>query len=201
MTEDLLNKIDCRGLNCPEPVVKTKNALENVNEGETLVIILDNEIALENVTRFAKSKNCGAAQSKDGDDFIVTITKSEALAAGNKMSDTMDNSSSILFIKSAKIGTGNDELGRVLINGFLNTVAEYENPPKRIFFVNSGVTLTVNGADTVEPLKTLEGKGVEIFSCGTCLDYYDLKNQLAVGKVGNMYDLVDNLFSNRVIYI
>ncbi|MFC1856225.1 sulfurtransferase-like selenium metabolism protein YedF, partial [Thermodesulfobacteriota bacterium] len=107
----------------------------------------------------------------------------------------------VLFVKSSTIGRGDDELGRVLITGFINTISSHETPPKKIFFVNSGVTLTAEGSDVIDALVKLADSGVEIFSCGTCLDFYGLKEKLAVGKVGNMYELVDTLINEKVIYI
>jgi selenium metabolism protein YedF len=194
-----MKKIDCRNLNCPEPVIKTKNELGNIKAGETLEVLVDNAAAAENVARLAKSQNCKAVKTESGNDFTITITKE---GAGSSCTfGSKEDSAGILFVKSAVIGGGDDELGRVLANSFFNTLADYESSLKKIFFVNGGVTLTTNGSDILESLKKLEGKGVEIFSCGTCLDFYGLKEELGVGKVGNMYDIVDNLFSHKVVYI
>lgn len=199
--------LDCRGLNCPEPVIKTKTELSGMKSEEALEILLDNASAAENVARFAESQNCKVRKIEDSNGFTLIITKECASADKDieknlkELSACSSKKGVILFIKKAIIGTGNDELGRVLINGFFNTIAEYDSPPEKIFFVNGGVTLTVNDSDTLNALRKLEEKGVEIYSCGTCLDFYDLKDELAVGKVGNMYDLVDNLLSKKVVYI
>ncbi len=194
-----MRTLDCKGLDCPEPVVRTKNELSAMPPGDTLTVIVDNAAAAQNVMRLARSLSCAAQKTQVGSDHAITITKGYNTDAVTKPVST--GADTILFVKSATIGTGDDELGRVLVNGFCNTLADYDAPPKRIFFVNGGVTLTVKRSDVLPALQKLQEKGVEIFSCGTCLDYYGLKDDLAVGKVGNMYELVDNLFSHNVVYI
>ncbi len=119
----------------------------------------------------------------------------------NDVSNNDRPGAKILLVKKATLGSGNDELGRVLITGFFNTLAEHEAPPTKLFFINSGVTLTTTGSDIIPALNKLAEKGVDIFSCGTCLDYYNLKAALEVGKVGNMRDLIDSVLSNSVIYL
>lgn len=198
-----MKRLDFRNLNCPEPVVRTKNELTAMVGAGIFEVLVDNPAAAENVARFARSRNCAVTSKQSGKDYLIEINYD-----GDIKGESMDNNTNcgitggnILFIKHSKIGSGNDELGKVLMRAFLNTVAEYDAPPAKIFFVNSGVTLTVKGADTIAPLMKLFSRGVEIFSCGTCLDYYGLKDELEVGKIGNMFDLVDNLFTKNVIYI
>jgi selenium metabolism protein YedF len=185
----------------------TRNELGGMKGGEVLEVFLDNTAAAKNVTRFAESQNCKVQKTENRSGLTLTITKADASPALDtktslkELNACSSNKGVILFIKNATIGAGDDELGRVLINGFFNTVADHGSPPEKIFFVNGGVTLTVNNSDTLQALNKLEKKGVEIYSCGTCLDFYGLKDELAVGKVGNMYDLVDNLLSKKVVYI
>jgi selenium metabolism protein YedF len=202
-----MKNLDCKGLNCPEPIIRTKSELSSMKGGEVLEVLLDNPAAAKNVARFAESQNCKVTKVQNGSDFTLTITKGGEMLTTDTITNLeesnayLTNGNVVLFIKNATIGTGNAELGRVLINGFFNTVAQHESPPDKIFFVNGGVTLTVNNSDILQALKKLEDKGVEIYSCGTCLDFYGLKDELAIGKVGNMYDLVDNLLSKNVVYI
>ena len=104
-----------------------------------------------------------------------------------------------VFFASDRIGQGNDELGALLMKGFIYALAEGENKPVRMIFMNSGVNLTVEGSIHLENLRRLQDEGVEILSCGTCLDFYGLKGKLAVGRVSNMYEIVSLLSSGRVL--
>jgi selenium metabolism protein YedF len=110
------------------------------------------------------------------------------------MEDTVvRKSNTIVVVSSDRMGTGNDELGKVLIKGFLFAVSQLEELPKTILFYNGGATLTAEGSDSLEDLKAMEAQGVEILTCGTCLDYYGLKEKLAVGSVTNMYHIVETM--------
>lgn len=99
----------------------------------------------------------------------------------------------VVAVSSDRMGSGNDELGKVLIKGFIFAVTQLDELPKTMLFYNGGATLTTEGSDSLEDLKSLEAQGVEILTCGTCLDYYGLKDKLAVGSVTNMYSIVETL--------
>jgi selenium metabolism protein YedF len=132
---------------------------------------------------------------QDGD---VEDVKAEAYCS---TSSETDNSYSILFAKD-RLGEGSDELGNVLIAGLLNTVKEREVLPKKIIFMNSGINLVIQGAPTLVQLKELEGKGVELLTCGTCLDYFEKMNELAVGRVSNMDEILESMLGvGKVINI
>ena len=98
-----------------------------------------------------------------------------------------------MVVASDRMGEGNDELGKVLIKSFIFAVTQLEQLPKTMLFYNGGATLTTEGSDSLEDLKSLEAQGVEILTCGTCLDYYGLKDKLAVGGVTNMYSIVETM--------
>ena len=185
----MIIEVDARGLNCPMPVINTKKELDKIEEG-VVITTVDNEIAKENVLKLANSLNCEANIIKNEKDFIsieiktgenVIIEKNENVALEDKC----------IFISSDKMGEGNDELGRVLIKGFIYTLTECKPYPKHIILVNGGVKLSTENEATIENLKILEKAGVEILSCGTCLDYYGLKEELQVGTVTNMYTIVE----------
>ena len=91
------------------------------------------------------------------------------------------------------MGEGNEELGHVLIKGFLFAVTQLDELPKTMLFYNGGAKLTTEGSESLEDLKSLEAQGVEIMTCGTCLDYYGLKEKLKVGTVTNMYSIVETM--------
>ncbi|OPJ55441.1 sulfurtransferase-like selenium metabolism protein YedF [Alkalithermobacter paradoxus] len=189
-------QVDARGLDCPKPVINAKKELENINEG-IVVVIVDNEIAKENVLKLSKSMNCEAQYYKDNEEFYIEIKK------GNVSIEICENKTDdkIIMISSEFMGKGSDELGKVLMKGFIYTITESKPYPKAILFINSGVKLTTENEDTIENLKKLQNSGVSILSCGTCLDYYNLKDKLQVGNISNMYDIVENInkSSNSII--
>jgi selenium metabolism protein YedF len=184
-------EIDVRGLACPKPVLETKKALNNLTE-EGLIVIVDNEIAVENVKKLL-SKLGYSYEIEDGKDlFKIKIFNDKSNIVEHSISDNVLKNQSIMFT-SDKIGLGDDELGKVLMTGYIYTLTEMEELPKYIMFVNAGVKLTTKGSKCIEDIKKLEKKGIEILSCGTCLDFLniDIKN-LEVGSVTNMYTIVDN---------
>ncbi len=185
-------EIDARGENCPKPFIMTKNALDD-GEAGTIVTIVDNEIAKENVCKLVKSQDLNYKVEKKDDDFYIEIEKTE----GSNEKKTSNDSASdnlkdrvVAFTKD-KLGEGNDELGEVLMKGYIYTLTELEEKPKTLLFINSGILLTTKESEVIDDLKKLESMGVEILSCGTCLDYYDLVDELKVGEVANMYLIAD----------
>lgn len=185
-------KVDARGLACPKPVINTKKELEKISEG-VVVTTVDNTTAKENLLKLAKSLHCDAEVVREEDGEIdVKIIKGEA-SDDDFTNENSDISDQVVFISSDRMGSGNDELGKVLIKGFVYTLTETKPYPKAVILVNGGVTLSTENEATVENLKKLEEAGVEILSCGTCLDYYGLKDQLKAGTVSNMYDIVETL--------
>jgi selenium metabolism protein YedF len=185
----MLVEIDARGLACPKPVINTKKELDKLENGIVLVTV-DNAIARENILKLSKSLNCEASTIKEEKDLIVLeIKKGKDVIIENKKNEELEDK--CIFISSDKMGQGNDELGDVLIKGFIYTLTEVKPYPKHIVLVNSAVNLTAKNKATIENFKILEECGVEILSCGTCLDYYGLKESLEVGCVTNMYNIVD----------
>jgi len=203
--------IDNRGLACPLPVVNTKKAMDELAvdkaEGFELISLVDNETAAENVSRFARSNGCQAVVEKKDDGIYIYISKPEGADLPRKdTAEEPDNEAlklsctpeagaleTVMLITSDTLGRGNEELGRLLMRSFIFTLKEKDTPPKKLLFLNSGVKLTVEGSPVLEELQELAERGVEIYSCGTCLDYYQLKEKLQVGQVTNMYDTVDTL--------
>lgn len=182
--------IDARGLACPKPVIETKKAIEIINNGKVKVIV-DNYIAKENIIKLSRSMNLEFNILKEEDSFIeIEIIKGEFLEnITEEKSNDIENS--CVFISSDKIGEGDIELGKILMKGFVYTLTETKPYPKYIILVNSGVNLSTGNEDTIENLKKLENFGVEIVSCGTCLDFYNLKESLKVGRVSNIYDILE----------
>ena len=193
-------KVNAMGDQCPIPVIKTRNAINELKEAAVIEVEVDNEVAVQNVTRFAASKNFKVKAEKiEEKHFKITIN---AAPGGDTTADAADEpvncgvdrrGDTIVVVNSATMGIGNDELGKVLIKGFLYAVSQLEELPKTILFYNGGATLTTEGSASLEDLKSMEAQGVTIKTCGTCLDYYGLKDKLAVGTVTNMYDIVETM--------
>ena len=182
-------EINAVGLACPKPVINTKKELDKIEEG-IVVVTVDNDIAKQNILKLSNSLNCESKIIKEEKDLIsIEIKKGENVIIEEKNQDKLEDK--CIFISSDKIGNGNDELGAVLMKGFIYKLTESKPYPKSILLVNSGVKLSTENYDTIENLKILEEAGVEILSCGTCLDYYGLKGSLKLGSVTNMYTIVD----------
>ncbi len=195
--------IDARGKACPQPVVMTKRELELLQEG-ILTVIVDNPTSRDNVERFGMSQGCTVNVRQQGDDYYLDIVKgspSETPAKPRERERTTTSQPGVVvYINSDLMGTGAEELGKILIRAFLKALKEVSPKPKKLIFVNSGVKLTTEGSDAIESIRELEAMNILVLSCGTCLDYYHLKDKLAVGLVTNMFDIASSLMeADRVI--
>ena len=181
-------EIDARGENCPKPFIMTKKALDD-GEAGTIVTIVDNEIAKENVCKLAKSQELNYTVKEKEEDFYIEIEKIEGTDGKKASEDSVASNlkDRVVAFTKDKLGEGNDELGKVLIKGYIYTLTELDEKPKKLLFLNGGILLTTGDSETIEDLKKLEAMGIEILSCGTCLDYYGLADELKVGEVANMY--------------
>jgi selenium metabolism protein YedF len=201
-------EIDARGLPCPQPVLKTKEALEK-SKGSPLIILVSTEESRDNVVRFLKHAGAeiDGVDEKAGEFHIRTkeitgSTKAELKQEDYICSTQPAGAGTTIFINKDRIGHGSDELGNNLMKAFVATVKDLSVQPKTICFMNSGVKLTVKGSETLPYLKELEERGVELLVCGTCLGYFNLKEQLGAGKISNMYDISETMLkSSKVITI
>ena len=190
--------IDCKGMACPLPVVNAKKAAEELNSGDVLTVLVDNEIAVQNLTRFAEHKGFTVSAEKKADkEYAVIMTMSGSAEEGTKeeIACVMDSRrKGMLVVLSGNVmGTGDPKLGTSLMKAFVFALTKQDQLPDTILCYNTGASLTCEGADTLEDLKLLESEGVTILTCGTCLDFYGLKEKLAVGGVTNMYDIVERM--------
>ena len=191
--------IDCKGMACPLPVVNAKKVSEELGNGDVLTVLVDNEIAVQNLTRFAEHKGFGvAAEKKSEKEYAVIMNISGAgaeKAKEDEISCVMDSRrKGMLVVLSANVmGTGDAKLGTSLMKAFVFALTKQDQLPDTILCYNTGAYLTCEGADTLEDLKLLESEGVTVLTCGTCLDFYGLKEKLAVGSVTNMYDIVERM--------
>jgi selenium metabolism protein YedF len=199
VTEDERMEIDCRGMACPQPVVVTKYALEQLKEGD-LTVIVDNPAAHDNVERFVRSRGCSVRTVKRDQEVTLHIRK-EAMSGGEE-SVRADAAPKrvVVYINSHLLGVGDEALGSILMGAFLKTLLEMETKPNRLILINSGVRLASEGSEVLETLRRLSEKEVDILSCGTCLDFYGLKEKLRVGRVSNMFDIAQSLLgADRLI--
>jgi selenium metabolism protein YedF len=185
-----METIDCRNLSCPAPVINVKKALQ---EHAEIRVLLDDGAPRENVTRFSRNRGCRVSEERDGSGWVLTISA----AAGTALPapEAVSQGSRVVMITSDRLGDGPEELGRLLMRNFVHTLLETAELPDRILFLNSGVFLTCEGSDVIEALGKLRGMGVEIFSCGLCLDFFTIKNKLRVGATTNMLATAEYLLS------
>ena len=203
-------KIDCRNIECPGPVLKTKQAIEE--QGVTNIqVIVDNDAAVENVTRFLNYHEFEVSVDTAG--LISTIEgkstgKAIKKAMSNKKEITdkpedhqkQDHQKIMVMVGSSVLGSGDDELGAKLMINFLKTLKEMGNDLWRLVFVNNGVKLTINDSKALSILKDLENNDVHIMVCGACLTHFDLMNKKAVGETTNMLDIVTSMqLADKVI--
>ncbi|KAF0091739.1 MAG: SirA3 [Fusobacteria bacterium] len=189
-----MKKIDARGLECPRPVILIKKAME---EAEEASILVDNEVARDNVQRFGHNAGCKVT-IVENDDVTELFLKKES----EKILGDVDEEV-VVLIKTSLFGEGDPKLGNILMKSFLVSLLESDKKVKALIFMNSGVELTTKNLEIVEVLKAFEEKGTVIYSCGTCLDFYGLKEDLKIGLITNMYSSVELLVGegNKVITI
>ncbi|MDD2370431.1 MAG: sulfurtransferase-like selenium metabolism protein YedF [Firmicutes bacterium] len=179
-----MRQIDGRGLECPRPVILIKKAMEEVNEASILV---DNEVARDNVKRFGLNSGCKVTVVENDNGIELFLKKEE------KKEESSSEDSIVVLIKSCYFGEGDPKLGNVLMKSFLVSLLESDKKIKSIILMNSGIELSTNNLEAVEVLKAFEAKGAVIYSCGTCLDFYNLKDKLKIGLITNMYSSVEQL--------
>ncbi|HIJ89451.1 MAG: sulfurtransferase-like selenium metabolism protein YedF [Desulfobulbaceae bacterium] len=191
--------LDCRGLACPQPVIRAKELLDS-QEQSSVEILVDNEAAQSNLERFGKSLGCTVEIRSSGDTRHITISKAP-LGEGAKPVATapapedyrcdLPGTGLVYVIPADTMGRGNDTLGEVLMRAYIKTIKSLSPLPAKIFFYNSGVKITATESDLIAPLRELAAQGVEIYSCGTCLDFFNIKDTLLVGQVTNMFEIMD----------
>ena len=185
----MIKELDARRLSCPQPVLQTKNMLEEMTEG-MLMVIVDNTIARENVKRFAESNGCSVKVEEKTGEYLLTIIKGEVPEVNNNIKAGVGQ---IILISTDVLGKGDRKLGETLMEAFIYTLVDAKPSPQKIILLNEGVKLAAYGSPVLQALEILQNKGVGILSCGTCLNFYQLKDKLKIGTITNMVEVVESL--------
>lgn len=188
--------LDERGNECPLPIVHTRKKIKEMKPGDVLTVKVSKAVQVENLRGLAEEKGFPFETKQNGDnDYDVILTVKEVCESCN-----CNKKKEIVVVVSSKtMGSGDDTLGTSLMKAFIFAVSKQDELPTSILFYNSGVNLTTEGSDSLDDLKAMEEAGVNILSCGTCLDFYGLKEKLKVGKITNMYDIVGIIESANVV--
>jgi len=184
-------ELDYRGHACPYPVVETrKQILANV--ADQLTVLVDDDVCRDNVTRLAEKMGYHVSAVATPDGFRLELAPPASPAEATSPAPlTTATGASVIYCGSDRMGSGDDDFGRVLLKNFLMTQLEIDPLPAAILFVNSAIHLVCTGSEVLDTLQALKRAGVDIASCGLCLDFYNRKDQLEVGRITNMFDIVD----------
>ncbi len=197
-----MNKLDFRGLPCPQPVIEAKKEIESNPQVNNYQVRVDNKAAVENLTRFLKHKGFNVDVSDYKNSFIIAASRGADHYEQQGLTDETSQKNTLVMITNNCIGSSNPELGAKLMVNFIKTLSEIKESLWRLIFVNEGVKLTVEGADVINELKSLENDGISILVCGTCLEYYNLLEKKQAGDTTNMLDIMTSLqIAEKIINI
>lgn len=195
----MINELDCRGLDCPAPVLQVRNVLEKETPA-AITVLVDNEAAWQNVSRFLEHQNFQVSTERLGGEFRVVGTREEGASAPERTSPApavKERGGGVkkimVLVTSVHMGHGDDGLGDMLMFNFLKTLKEMGSDLWRVVFVNSGVSFTAEGSEAVPILQELAGEGVQILACGACLAYFHILDKIQVGEVTNMLEIVTGM--------
>lgn len=202
--------VDCRGLLCPLPLIETKKAIKSAKQGETIQVIIDNEISQKNLKMFLADNAIQAEFSKENTNFMTLIRIDSTFnpvsnpedycpAPNASPTDSRDHKNLIIVLKSNEMGVGDSALGQLLLKGFLSTIPEMDILPKEIICYNSAVKLAIKGTSTAHSLNTIAALGVKITLCGTCVDFFKIKDDVEIGEISNMYAIASSMFNASYI--
>ncbi len=204
-------RVDARGLACPQPVLLTRKALMDVGEEGVVTVVVDSAASRDNVKRFAVSQGCTVQVEEPGEGlweivlakgFGCGIPEKKAAAPGEApgpVEEGREGEGVVVYVNGPVMGRGDEELGKILIKGFLGTLKDVEPLPTHLVFVNEGVRLAVEGSRVLEEIAGLEKKGVKVLSCATCLGHLGLEKGLRVGLASNAFEIAQVLMKARSV--
>jgi selenium metabolism protein YedF len=203
--------VDTKGHLCPEPLIMARNGLKEVREGEKILVVSDNETSYQNLMSFLT--DLGAypkAEQREGQ-YFIEVTKpresSESVESNPEVYCAVPQSGKppadyVVVARSSRMGEGDEALGDLLIRGYFNALKGMDNLPAYIIMYNEGVKLALKDTDTAEALGELEDRGVSVIVCGTCIDFYQIKQNVGVGRISNMYQIATTLAgAGHVVYL
>ncbi|MCH4170715.1 MAG: sulfurtransferase-like selenium metabolism protein YedF [Lactobacillus sp.] len=185
-------KVEALNQTCPLPVIAAKKAIKSLSpDGGKVDVVVDNDVAVKNISKMANGNGYQVSSDTEGETRTVHITATadmlkKAAAHGSIVA-------SVYAFGSKTLGRGDDELGSILLKSYIYSLTQLDTPPEQMLFYNGGAWLTTEGSDVLEDLQTLADKGTQINTCGTCLDFYGIKDKLAIGDITNMYAIVETL--------
>ena len=213
--------LDMRGYLCPQPLIKTRRLWKTLAAGEQFQVLVDNDIAHLNLVSFLNDQGAAPSVQKEGDDcwvIVATRAADSAISNATEMTKPTANTTSevsialgqqpanqpanyIVVLKSDCMGHGDDDLGRLLVKGYLNTLRELDNKPTAIILYNGGALVANQGSGSEAALKALEEDGVDVIVCGACVDFFAIKETLAAGRISNMYEIAEKIaHTGHVVY-
>jgi len=194
--------IDCSGMLCPRPLIEAKKAYTQASVGDSLLFIVDNETASNNLNTFFSGNGVASTTTTEGNKYKITVLQSEltqnTIAVSNPAEFCIptvkdEQSPTVVVISSNKMGEGDSDLGAILIKGFFTALSEVEPLPSEVIFYNSGVLLLPQESGIKASLEKLRSNGVKITACGTCVDFYGIKEKLTIGTISNMFNILSSL--------
>lgn len=188
-------EVDTRGRACPEPVVLTKKTLEETAEGEEILVLADTENARDNIVRFAQSQGCEANVTEDQGYFRIGITrKAGSKPAAELYAATCPASEKeIVYLFDSDFVGSNRDLGKVLLNGFMHAALSLPHKNCTVILISTAVKIAIKGSYALEVLEQLQKQGVTILLCGTCLDFFKLRDAVAIGTASNALEIMQRL--------
>ena len=208
-----IQTLDARGCLCPQPLIKTRRLWKTLNAGDRFRVLLDNDIAHLNLVAFLNDQNADPGVTREGEDWVVSATRSGDIgqsAVKVPQQPVVDKTAPAsepvpanyaVVLKSDRMGQGDDDLGAILVKGYLNTLKELDQKPATIILYNGGVKLAARDSGAETSLKALEKESVDVIVCGACVDFFALNDQLAAGRVSNMYEIAEKIAAaGHVVY-
>lgn len=187
--------VDCMGMTCPIPVVETRKVLKTAEEGDILEVLVDNRTSVENLEKMARQMGLQSWPETVADGEYVVRIEAATTAGGRSCASMSFGEGTVVVVPSDKLGEGDERLGRTLMKGFLYALLEQDELPTAVLFYNAGAKLTTVDSESLADIRSLAERGVEILTCGTCLNHYDLTEKLAVGSITNMYTICEKQMS------
>ena len=201
-----MKTIDAKGKLCPQPLIMTKKALLKMEESETLQILVDNKSAKFNVVRFLSDNKMEVQEKEENGVYEILVVKKGGSFEQSTPEEyceipTSNKGDYMVCVKKKTFGDGDEKLGTMLLKGFFDTLPNVSKLPSAIVFANIGVFLVLKDSIVLEPLLELEKMGVEIHICGTCLEYYNKMDEVGVGRISNMLDILEKITAaGNIIY-